>query len=77
MQELPNEIWQEVFELACIDHGFTARSLSAVSRRFYVLSIPYKYQSVCLTSGRAILKFASLIEAQRDFPLRIRHLFLA
>ena len=72
----PTEIWGKIFSLACVDDGFTGRSLSRVSRYIMEASNPYKYQCLAVKDHQLrplALVFKNLPADKR----RVRCLFLA
>jgi hypothetical protein len=46
VKDCPAEIWSKIFSLACVDGGYTGRSLSRVSKYIHQASMPYKYQTL-------------------------------
>ena len=52
---LPLEIWSSIFDVACLDDGFTARSLSLVSRRLRALSEGHRYHTIKISSTSQIV----------------------
>lgn len=78
MEQLPPELLLEIFSYACVDGGYTGRSLSYVSRRINAVSESIRYQSLAVYGARHIetLSFR-LYGSLPDSGLRkIRHLFL-
>ncbi|KDQ63975.1 hypothetical protein JAAARDRAFT_214404, partial [Jaapia argillacea MUCL 33604] len=75
----PQEIWQHIFALACLDDGTTGRSLSLVSRYIRLVSHPLRYQSIAVHGLRQLISLASILDANMTTlqPFRVRHLFVA
>ena len=76
IKNCPTEIWGRIFTLACVDDGFTGRSLSRVSRYIMEASKPYKYQCLAVKDHQLrplALVFKKLPADKR----RVRCLFLA
>jgi len=71
------EIWNQIFTLACIDNGFTGRSLSLVSRYIHKTSKSAKLQSFSVTKRQQIHAFARLIAETPPKYRRVRYLFIA
>ncbi|KAJ3554177.1 hypothetical protein NP233_g12478 [Leucocoprinus birnbaumii] len=63
--------------LACTDDGYTARSLSLVSRYFSQISLPFQYQSVCVSKPPQIHSLANKLRNIPSHLCRIRHLFIS
>jgi len=75
IKDCPAEIWGRIFSLACVDDGFTGRSLSRVSRYIMEASKPYKYQ--CLAVKDHQLRLLALILRKLPADLRrVRCLFI-
>ncbi|TEB34025.1 hypothetical protein FA13DRAFT_1729486 [Coprinellus micaceus] len=51
VRSLPPEIWSFIFDVACLDDGFTARSLSLVSRDLHALSEGHRYYTIKISSS--------------------------
>lgn len=51
VRSLPPEIWSFIFDVACLDDGFTARSLSLVSRDLRALSEGHRYYTIKISSS--------------------------
>ncbi|KAF8649350.1 hypothetical protein AX16_005859 [Volvariella volvacea WC 439] len=64
LDTLPPEIWERVFSFACMDGGYTGRSLSMVSKQCYTLSQSSRYRSVALKRARQLVL---LVVRLRDF----------
>ena len=83
LDSVPTEVLEYIFVLACIDGGFTGRSLSRVSKHIREISRVARFHSVSLRSGRLdqVGQFLSLLSAERARPCnstpRVRHLFLS
>src|ERR1700733_10889852 len=76
IKNCPTEIWGRIFSLACVDDGFTGRSLSRVSRYIKEASKPYKYQCLAVKDHQLrplALVFKKLPADKR----RVRCLFLS
>ncbi|KAI0748416.1 hypothetical protein C8Q80DRAFT_737633 [Daedaleopsis nitida] len=82
MENLATEILLRIFAFACTDGGYTACSLSLVSKNTQRVSRSLRFHSVSLTSSPTKLsKLLSLLAEERSATLpyspRIRHLYLA
>lgn len=73
---LPTELWIDIFTLACVDGGFTGRSLSLVSHDVMTLSKPAKYHSLALTSQAQIVNFHALLRDDSLRSIDVHHLFI-
>jgi hypothetical protein len=76
IKNCPTEIWARIFSLACVDDGFTGRSLSLVSRYIMEASKFYKYQCLAVKDHQLrplALAFKNLPADSR----RVRCLFLS
>lgn len=62
MELCPPEILSQIFSFACIDDGYTGRSLSLVSRYIYQASLPTRFQSIACRNAAQILTFCSILE---------------
>ncbi|KAF5316862.1 hypothetical protein D9611_003687 [Ephemerocybe angulata] len=58
----PPELWTNIFNLACLDGGYTARSLSQVSRRMRDVSFDHRYYSLKIESTSQLLKLEKNVE---------------
>jgi hypothetical protein len=68
---LPVELWENIFALACMDGGFTGRSLSQVSRDVCEISKTFKYQSLVIHN---VLQAESLSSVLSQNQQRVLHL---
>ena len=77
MNTLPLELHSQIFELACIDDGSTARSLSLVSR--YVRSVvePFLYQSLAVAGLSSMTELLARLKQEPRHKRRVRRLFLS
>ncbi|KAF8648110.1 hypothetical protein AX16_006394 [Volvariella volvacea WC 439] len=57
LDTLPPEVWERIFLFACMDGGYTGRSLSMVSKQCYALSQSSRYHSVALKRERQLVSF--------------------
>lgn len=62
----PPEVWTQILDIACLDEGFTARSLSEVSRRIRVASAGYLYSSLKIESIPQLLKLEEQLLGPED-----------
>ena len=76
MDKVPPEICTKIFSQACLDSGYTGRSLSLVSKFIHDTSQPVKLQSISLHGLNEIAAFASLLERTPPHLRRIRYLFI-
>ncbi|TFK69289.1 hypothetical protein BDN72DRAFT_897396 [Pluteus cervinus] len=74
---LPTEVWSSIFELSCTDNGRTGQSLSLVSRSFYRLSGPYRFQSISLRTIKYICRFLAFLHTLPPHLRRIKYLCIA
>ncbi|KAF8657832.1 hypothetical protein AX16_002148 [Volvariella volvacea WC 439] len=65
ISKLPVEISSRIFSLACTDGGKTGVALLLVSKSFNVLSKPYTYQTVHLTSWYELCDFEDLVQRRK------------
>lgn len=61
MDALPPEMLHIVCGYACTDAGFTARSLSLVSKYIHNVTQPFRYQTIVVSGSRQILKLSSML----------------
>lgn len=57
LANLPPKLLGIITSLVCSDIGIGGRSLSLVSKQFYQLSLPLKYQSIHLENSKQIVAF--------------------
>ncbi|KDQ63974.1 hypothetical protein JAAARDRAFT_99488, partial [Jaapia argillacea MUCL 33604] len=72
----PQEIWEYIFKLACVDGGTTGRSLSLVSKDFRVASQSARFHSVAIDGDEQAVSFASLIRSLPPDLRCVRHFFI-
>ncbi|KAJ3552518.1 hypothetical protein NM688_g4111 [Phlebia brevispora] len=77
MDRCPAEVWTHIFGLACTDGGVTGCSLSEVSRYFREAVLPVQLDSVALTGGHKMARFASLLHQRESTHRHVRHLYLS
>jgi len=77
MDILPAELHSHIFSLACTDDGYTARSLSLLSRYFFQISLPFRYLSICITKTPQIQSLSERLQATPSHLRRIDHLFIS
>ncbi|KAF6741275.1 hypothetical protein DFP72DRAFT_292375 [Ephemerocybe angulata] len=58
----PPELWTDIFNMACLDGGYTARSLSQVSRQMRDVSFDHRYYSLKIESTSQLLKLEKNVE---------------
>jgi hypothetical protein len=75
LQKCPAEIWGRICSMACVDNGFTGRSLSEVSRYIKDVSIPYKYQCIAVDCKR-IRRLTAVLKKLPPNSRLVRHLFV-
>ncbi|KAF5317018.1 hypothetical protein D9611_003690 [Ephemerocybe angulata] len=56
IHQCPPEIWIEIFNTACLDDGFTARSLVQVSRHMRAMSVGRLYHSIKIGTSEQLVK---------------------
>src|SRR5882762_3396334 len=71
---LPTELWHLIFSLACMDDGFTGRSLSQVSRYACKLSKQFKYQSLAIRSLLQANSLPSVLSQRSGSQQPVLHL---
>ncbi|KIM81461.1 hypothetical protein PILCRDRAFT_8811 [Piloderma croceum F 1598] len=76
LERLPAEIWGIVFSLACVDDGYTGRSLSEVSRYINEASKSYKYQCIAV-DHRNLRHFTAVLKKLPADTRRVQHLFIS
>ena len=77
MDNCPIEILGLIFTLACVDDGYTGRSLSLVSKHIRTVSRRHAFQSVALYGSHQLSAFATLLERVDPDHRRVRNLYLA
>jgi hypothetical protein len=78
MEKLPPEICTNIFSYACLDTGYTGRSLSLVSKYIHDTSQSVKLQSISLRGYNQILAFASMVkQIQHPRLHRIQYLSIS
>ncbi|KDQ63968.1 hypothetical protein JAAARDRAFT_52022 [Jaapia argillacea MUCL 33604] len=77
LEDCPREIWEHIFSLACVDGGFTARSLSLVSRYIKDVSQTTRYQCVAIRGLVQLQSFASVLKKSPPSNRHVRHLFIS
>ncbi|KAF6747351.1 hypothetical protein DFP72DRAFT_1174985 [Ephemerocybe angulata] len=58
----PPELWTDIFNMTCLDGGYTARSLSQVSRQMRDVSFDHRYYSLKIESTSQLLKLEKNVE---------------
>ncbi|KAG6837356.1 hypothetical protein H0H93_010958 [Arthromyces matolae] len=74
---LPTEVYQEIFEYACTDHGKTGPSLALVSRHFRETSRRYQFQSVAIQGVKQLHSFARYLSGLPPNSCRVRFLCIS
>lgn len=77
MNHCPPELHSYICSLACTDDGYTARSLSLVSKYYAQITLPYLYQSLCVTEPSQIHSLAHKLQQTPVHQRRIHHLFIS
>ncbi|RPD78389.1 hypothetical protein L226DRAFT_291130 [Lentinus tigrinus ALCF2SS1-7] len=84
MDSLSTEVWQYIFELACVESVRTGSALSRTSKAFRQVLAPIRFHSIRLNSLEQIEKFLTAYEAaiaeaiaSKSDPPHVRHLLLA
>ncbi|KDQ62356.1 hypothetical protein JAAARDRAFT_170677 [Jaapia argillacea MUCL 33604] len=77
LEDCPREIWEHIFSLACVDGGFTARSLSLVSIYIEDVSQTTRYQCVAIRGLVQLQNFASVLKKSPPSNRHVRHLFIS
>ncbi|KDQ62120.1 hypothetical protein JAAARDRAFT_449788 [Jaapia argillacea MUCL 33604] len=77
LETCPPEICQQIFQLACLDGGFTGRSLSLVSRYIHSSAASVRYQSISVEGLDQILALTSILKVKEIQHRRVHHLFLS
>ncbi|KAI0832773.1 hypothetical protein BC628DRAFT_1309523 [Trametes gibbosa] len=74
---LPPELWCEITALACVDGGFTGRSLALACKFFHAQSLCYRFHSLAFDSVLRMEAFLSFLRLQpEDCHPRIKHLYI-
>ena len=76
MDTLPVELHSQIFQLACIDDGGAARSLSLVSRYLHQVAEPFLFQTLIVSGHDRLDIVANKLEKSSIHCRRVRHLFL-
>jgi len=76
MDILPVELHLFIFNLTCTDDGWTARTLSAVSRYFREVSKSFLYRNLSVFGSGRVLELLQRLETLPSNLRQIRHLFL-
>lgn len=76
MDTLPVELHSQIFQLACIDDGGAARSLSLVSRYLHQVAEPFLFQTLIVSGHDRLDIVAKKLENSPIHCRRVRHLFL-
>ncbi|KZP33230.1 hypothetical protein FIBSPDRAFT_700618, partial [Athelia psychrophila] len=71
MDRIPLELWEKIFENACVDGGRTGASLALVSRGVHDASQHCRYYSVALRGLPSALKFAQLLGKHHINDIRV------
>ncbi|KIM74392.1 hypothetical protein PILCRDRAFT_80097, partial [Piloderma croceum F 1598] len=74
--KLPPELCEHIFSFACLDDGYTGRSLSLVSRYISEASKPVRFQSLVVRNLPQAQALASILEKESPLHRRVRHLFV-
>ncbi|KAI0355355.1 hypothetical protein OH77DRAFT_1424836 [Trametes cingulata] len=75
---IPTEIWHKIIVDACIDGGFTGRSLALASKFFHSQSLSARFHSLALDSLPKIEGFLLFLRVQpEDCKPKVQHLYLA
>jgi len=77
MDKIPPEICTKIFSHACLDSGYTGRSLSLVSKFIRETSQPVKLQSIYLRGSDQALAFASILKRVPPHLRSVRYLFIS
>jgi hypothetical protein len=77
MDKCPPEICTKIFSEACLDSGYTGRSLSLVSKFIHNTSQSVKFQSICLRGLDQTAAFASLLKKTPQHFRCVRYLFVS
>ncbi|KAF8172805.1 hypothetical protein K438DRAFT_1611343 [Mycena galopus ATCC 62051] len=77
MEDIPPEIWTEIFAFSCTDDGRTGRALSIVSRAVHLTSKPLKYQSLCVVGLDQLRKLLAILSDLPTGERKVKYLFIA
>ncbi|KDQ62124.1 hypothetical protein JAAARDRAFT_30031 [Jaapia argillacea MUCL 33604] len=77
LDRCPPEICEEIFTLACMDGGYTGRSLSLVSKYIRNASETVRFQSIAVSGLAQVRALAAVLEGASAHPHHVRHLFLS
>ncbi|KAH9855038.1 hypothetical protein C2E23DRAFT_883567 [Lenzites betulinus] len=77
VDRLPSELWCEIIALACVDGGFTGRSLALTSKFFHAQSLSDRFHSLSICSASQVEAFLEFLRLQpKECHPRIKHLYL-
>jgi len=75
MNGLPTEIWSKICFEACMDGGYTGKTLSQTCSFFRQVSKPFKLRSVALFGPDAIVSFLKLVETLPQNERSVEYLY--
>lgn len=75
LSTLPAELHLQIYSSACLDDGFTGRSLSRVSKLIREYSKVHRYNSVALSNDIQIAAFRNILDSEDDRPV-VKHLYI-
>lgn len=77
LERFPAEIWGTIFSMACVDNGYTGRSLSEVSRYINEVSKSYKYQCIAVDDHKRLRRLTAVLKKLHPDARCVRHLFIS
>ena len=76
LERFPLEMWGTIFSLACVDNGYTGRSLSEVSTYINEASKSYKYQCIAVDHEQ-LRHLTAVLKKLAPNARCVRHLFIS
>jgi hypothetical protein len=76
-ERVPAELWDNIFNHACVDGGRTGCALSLTSRRFRELSAGIRLRSVFISDLEGLKLLLHALERLPEHERRVRFLFIA
>ena len=75
---VPTEVWQDIIPYACLDGGFTARSLLLTSKYFHAQTHDHQFTCVALTSLGQLDRFLACMRLRSTaWTYPVRHLWVS
>ena len=74
---IPTEIWHSILSAACVDGGFTGRSLALTSRFFHAQSLSPRFHSLAFHRLDRLEQFIDFLHHRGDWNPMVEHMFLS